>query len=69
MAKTSRRSGEFTVNEGQKDPFDLTWYPSNRDEPSPLNTDKAVQDTQAGGVNGLIVALIKANGVMRYSAR
>ena len=37
---------EFTVNEGQKVPFDLTWYPSNSDEPSPLNPDKAVQDTQ-----------------------
>ncbi len=37
---------EFTVNEGQKIPFDLTWYPSNRDEPLPLNVDKAVQDTQ-----------------------
>jgi len=38
---------KFTVNKGQTIPFDLTWYPSNQDEPSPLNTDKAVQDTQA----------------------
>jgi GH15 family glucan-1,4-alpha-glucosidase len=39
--------GEFIVNEGQTIPFDLTWYPSNRDEPAPLNTDKAVQDTHS----------------------
>jgi GH15 family glucan-1,4-alpha-glucosidase len=37
---------EFTVNEGERIPFDLTWYPSCRDEPLPLNTDEAVQDTQ-----------------------
>jgi GH15 family glucan-1,4-alpha-glucosidase len=37
---------EFTVNEGQKIPFDLTWYPSHRNEPLPLNTDEAVQNTQ-----------------------
>ncbi len=37
---------EFTVNEGQKVPFDLTWYPSSENEPAPLNVDGAVQDTQ-----------------------
>jgi GH15 family glucan-1,4-alpha-glucosidase len=37
---------EFTVNEGQTIPFELTWYPSNRDEPPPLNAAKAVQDTE-----------------------
>jgi len=37
---------EFTVSEGEKVPFDLTWYPSTRSEPLPLNIDKAVQDTQ-----------------------
>ena len=37
---------EFTVNEGQKIPFDLTWYPSHRNEPLSLNTDEAVQNTQ-----------------------
>jgi GH15 family glucan-1,4-alpha-glucosidase len=36
----------FTVAEGQKVPFDLTWYPSRQDEPLPLNIDKEVQDTQ-----------------------
>jgi GH15 family glucan-1,4-alpha-glucosidase len=37
---------EFTVNEGQTIPFDLTWYPSNRAQSLPLDTDKALQDTQ-----------------------
>jgi GH15 family glucan-1,4-alpha-glucosidase len=37
---------EFTVNEGEKIPFDLTWYPSIRKEPPPLDAEKAIQDTQ-----------------------
>ena len=36
----------FTVAEGEKIPFDLTWYPSHRDEPVPLNVDQAIQDTE-----------------------
>jgi len=36
----------FTVAEGQKASFDLTWYPSHQSEPLPLNIDKAIQDTQ-----------------------
>jgi GH15 family glucan-1,4-alpha-glucosidase len=38
---------EFTVNEGQQIPFDLAWYPSTRDEPSSLDIDMAIQDTQS----------------------
>ena len=36
----------FTVAEGQKVSFDLTWYPSHRAEPLPLNIDEAIQDTE-----------------------
>ncbi len=36
----------FTVSEGQKVPFDLTWYPAHREEPSTLNVDSAIQDTE-----------------------
>jgi GH15 family glucan-1,4-alpha-glucosidase len=36
----------FSVSEGQKVPFDLTWYPSHRDEPSPLNVEEAIQDAE-----------------------
>ncbi len=37
---------EFTVKEGQRVPFDLTWYPSQRSEPSPLNVENEVQNTE-----------------------
>jgi GH15 family glucan-1,4-alpha-glucosidase len=36
----------FTVTEGQKIPFDLTWYPSEGNEPAPLNADTAIQETE-----------------------
>ncbi|MGH9530027.1 MAG: glycoside hydrolase family 15 protein [Terriglobales bacterium] len=35
----------FTVSEGQKIPFDLIWYPSHRDEPSALNVEDAIRET------------------------
>ncbi|MBV9573366.1 MAG: glycoside hydrolase family 15 protein [Acidobacteriales bacterium] len=35
----------FTVSEGQKVPFDLTWYPSHHDEPPALNVEDTIQDT------------------------
>jgi GH15 family glucan-1,4-alpha-glucosidase len=35
----------FTVAEGQKIPFDLTWYPSHTAEPSPLNVEQAIRET------------------------
>jgi len=37
---------EFTVAEGQKVSFNLTWYPSNQHEPEPLNSDAAVEKTE-----------------------
>ncbi len=36
---------EFTVSEGQHVPFDLTWYPSYGQEPSPINTEDAIRET------------------------
>jgi GH15 family glucan-1,4-alpha-glucosidase len=36
----------FTVSEGQKIPFDLTWYPSLHDEPEAVNVDAAIRDTE-----------------------
>ncbi len=35
----------FTVNEGQKISFDLTWHPSHQNEPLPLDASVALQDT------------------------
>jgi GH15 family glucan-1,4-alpha-glucosidase len=37
----------FTVTEGQKIPFDLAWYPSEGNEPAPLNADTAIQETES----------------------
>ncbi len=37
---------EFTVNEGEQIPFDLTWYPSHHYEPSPVNTPQVLHDTE-----------------------
>ena len=37
---------EFTVTEGQRVPFDLTWYPSHRSEPSPLDVEEEIQNTE-----------------------
>jgi GH15 family glucan-1,4-alpha-glucosidase len=36
----------FTVSEGQKVTFDLAWYPSQHDEPSRLNVDETIEETQ-----------------------
>ena len=35
----------FSVSEGQKIPFDLTWYPSHKNEPSLLNVEDAIRET------------------------
>ena len=37
---------EFTVTEGQKISFDLTWYPSHMSEPPAVNIDTAIQKTE-----------------------
>jgi GH15 family glucan-1,4-alpha-glucosidase len=37
---------EFTVSEGQRVPFHLTWYPSHQAEPAELDCEKAVTDTE-----------------------
>lgn len=37
---------EFTVTEGQKIFFNLTWYPSHKQEPAAVDVDKAIQETE-----------------------
>ena len=37
----------FTVSEGQKVGFDLTWFPSHRDEPQLLDINAALQETES----------------------
>jgi len=37
----------FTVKEGERVPFELTWHPSNREKPSALDVARAVQSTES----------------------
>jgi GH15 family glucan-1,4-alpha-glucosidase len=41
-----KTESEFTVAEGQKISFDLTWYPSNQPEPRAVNVAAAIQKTE-----------------------
>jgi GH15 family glucan-1,4-alpha-glucosidase len=40
-----RTRGEFTVAEGDRVPFVLTWYPSHREPPDEVDPDKALEET------------------------
>jgi GH15 family glucan-1,4-alpha-glucosidase len=40
-----RTIGEFTVREGERMPFALTWYPSNEHPPAPIDPEQALRDT------------------------
>jgi GH15 family glucan-1,4-alpha-glucosidase len=37
--------GEFTVEQGQRVPFVMSWHPSHHRAPDPLDADQAVRDT------------------------
>ena len=45
--ETFKTTAQFTVSAGQKIPFDLCWYASHRDEPQPLDVEKALAETEA----------------------
>ena len=40
-----RTLGEFTVHEGERVPFTLTWYPSNEHPPKAIDAEHALRDT------------------------
>jgi GH15 family glucan-1,4-alpha-glucosidase len=40
-----RTLAEFTVSEGERIPFTLTWYPSNQDPPEAIDAEQALKDT------------------------
>ena len=46
VGENMKTKAEFTVAEGQKVSFDLTWYPSNQQEPPAVNVDAAIQKTE-----------------------
>src|SRR5579871_962576 len=39
--------GEFTVSQGERVPFELTWYPSYKPEPAPCHVEQFLKDTEA----------------------
>ena len=41
-----KTGAEFTVSEGQKIKFDLTWYPSHEKEPATVNVEAAIEKTE-----------------------
>jgi GH15 family glucan-1,4-alpha-glucosidase len=41
-----KTQAEFTVSEGQKVSFDLSWYPSHEREPAPVNIEAAIEETE-----------------------
>jgi GH15 family glucan-1,4-alpha-glucosidase len=40
-----RTIGDFTVREGERVPFVLTWYPSNEEPPEQVDAEQTLQDT------------------------
>jgi len=42
-----KTTAEFTVTEGQQISFDLTWYPSNTEEPPSIDVNAAIQETES----------------------
>ena len=41
-----RTISEFSVDEGQRVPFVLTWFPSHRQAPKPVDAEQALKDTE-----------------------
>jgi GH15 family glucan-1,4-alpha-glucosidase len=46
QGENMKTEAEFTVTEGQKLTFNLTWYPSNQEEPAAVNVETAIQKTE-----------------------
>ena len=42
-----KTTARFTISAGETIPFDLCWYASHRDEPNPLDVEKAIAETEA----------------------
>jgi GH15 family glucan-1,4-alpha-glucosidase len=46
-ARGAVRSASLLIEQGQRVPLQLTWYPSERARPEPLNAERALADTEA----------------------
>jgi GH15 family glucan-1,4-alpha-glucosidase len=47
VGRDLRTFAEFTVREGERVPFVLTWFPSNESLPEPVDAEEALSDTVA----------------------
>jgi GH15 family glucan-1,4-alpha-glucosidase len=56
---------DFTIEEGQRVPFVLSWFPSHEPLPEPLEPDKAINDTDAWWREWSSPVAIKEGGVIR----
>jgi GH15 family glucan-1,4-alpha-glucosidase len=45
VGRNLRTHAEFQVREGERIPFVLTWFPSHRDLPEPVDTEEALAET------------------------
>jgi GH15 family glucan-1,4-alpha-glucosidase len=45
-SENMKTQAEFTVSEGQKISFNLTWYPSHEHEPAPVKVKAAIEKTE-----------------------
>ena len=46
VGENMKTTSEFTIAEGKKVSFAMTWYPSNEREPAAVNIDDAIQKTE-----------------------
>jgi GH15 family glucan-1,4-alpha-glucosidase len=60
---------EFTVAEGEKVSFNLTWYPSHQQEPATVDVDTAIQKTEEWWREWSDRFRIRGSGGTRYRAR
>jgi GH15 family glucan-1,4-alpha-glucosidase len=47
FGENMRTFSEFTVDEGQRVPFVLTWYPSHQEPPEPVDAEIALAETES----------------------
>ena len=60
---------EFTVTEGQRIPFSLTWFPASDEPPRPIDAAFAIQDTELWWTDWCPSAPMRATTATRSSGR
>jgi len=62
-----RTHASFTVAEGDRVPFVLTWFPSNEPVPTPVEPDVALQDTRSYWASAARISIVPRPGWIRAS--